>query len=338
MLSISVVAMIWLVLLGTFSSALDPALEQAWNDWKSTHDKVYSEGKEEAFRRAIWEKNLAMVEQHNREEALGEHTYRMGMNQFSDWTDEEFNERMSCFSPPDLAEETGGNETIFQESDTLEIPKWINWRAKGYVTPVKDQDRPYQCGSCWAFSATGALEALHFKKTGKLVSLSEQNLVDCVKSSNGCHRGSYSEAFKYVRDNKGINSEKTYPYKAKQGRCHYNPRMRAATCAGFRDYNNGNERHLEYLVGTVGPISVAVNGDCLRHYRSGILDSKKCSKYLNHAVLAVGYDTSKINGRRVEYWILKNSWSTRWGLKGYGLLAKKAGNQAGIGWNYGYPI
>ncbi|XP_053159328.1 procathepsin L-like isoform X2 [Hemicordylus capensis] len=336
MLSISVVAMISLVLLGTFSAALDPALEQAWNDWKSTHDKVYSEGKEEAFRRAIWEKNLAMVEQHNREEALGEHTYRMGMNQFSDWTDEEFNERMSCFNP-DLAEETGENETIFQESDTPEIPKRVDWRSQGYVTPVKDQ---CHCGSCWAFSATGALEALHFKNTGKLVSLSEQNLLDCArKHEDGCEGGFYSSAFKYVRDNNGINSEKTYPYKAEQGPCRYNRRKPEATCSGFKDYYlNGNERHLENLVGTVGPISVSVNAACLRHYESGILYSKKCSKKLNHAVLAVGYDTVKRHGKTAEYWILKNSWGRRWGQKGYGFLAKKAGNQGGIGRHYGYPI
>ncbi|XP_053156905.1 procathepsin L-like [Hemicordylus capensis] len=332
---ISVAAMTWLVLLRTFSTALDPTLEEAWKEWRKTHMKIYSKGKEEAFRRTIWEENLAMVKQHNREAVLGKHTYRMGMNQFSDWTDEEFDQRMSCFDL-ELAEATGWNKTIFQDSDALETPKWVDWRTNGHVTQVKDQGK---CGSCWAFSATGALEAFHFKNTGKLVSLSEQNLIDCArKPGEGCEEGYYTTAFKYVQDNKGINSEETYPYEGEEGLCRYQPSKKVATCTDFRSYGDWDETHLEKLVATVGPISVSVNANCLRHYESGILYSESCSKTTNHAMLVVGYVSTKKNAETFGYWILKNSWGTHWGRNGYGRIAKGAGNQGGIGSYYGFPV
>ncbi|XP_053153606.1 procathepsin L-like [Hemicordylus capensis] len=336
-LSISVAAMIWLVLLRSFSTALNPALEGAWNDWKSTHAKVYSEGEEEAFRRGIWEKNLVMIEYHNQEASLGKHTYRMGMNQFGDLTQEEFTQQMNGFHP-DLASVPNGKVPVFHESTTLETPKSLDWREHGYVTPVKNQGR---CGSCWAFSATGALEALHFNKTGKLISLSEQNLLDCSwkQGNHGCQGGLMDSAFQYVIDNKGINSECTYPYEGKERRCRFKAWDRAATCTSFVNIIKGGERTLEQVVATVGPVSIAVNADLFQFYISGIF--KGCSKklgQLNHAMLAVGYGTSKIFGKRFNYWILKNSWDTTWGEGGYMRLAKGSNNQCGVATHVSFPI
>ncbi|XP_062983379.1 procathepsin L-like [Elgaria multicarinata webbii] len=336
MLSISVAVVTWLVCLKTFSAALDPGLDKDWEDWMSTHGKVYAKG-EEAFRRATWEENLRRIKQHNYEASLGMHTYTMGMNHFGDLTEEEFNQRLNCFRP-DLAEQDGGNDTLFQETSNLEIPRHVDWRTKGYVTRVKDQGT--SCRSCWAFSATGALEGLHFKKTGRLVSLSEQNLIDCSwgQGNKGCGGGSRNQAFKYVSLNKGIASEQTYRYEARNGRCRYNPRQRAATCTSTVRIAKNNERALEQAVATVGPVSVAVDSRHMKQYTGGIYYNKGCRGSLNHAMLVVGYGFTREHQKIKNYWILKNSWSERWGEKGYMRLAKGVNNQCGVASDASFPV
>ncbi|KAF7236671.1 Cathepsin L2 [Varanus komodoensis] len=284
----------------------DPAVEELWRDWKSAHTKEYLEG-EEVFRRAVWEENLHLIEKHNHEADLGKHTYWLGMNHFGDQTNEEFNQRMNGFRP-DLAEQDVGNHTWFRESTTLKIPKRVDWRDKGYVTPVKDQG---SCGSCWAFSATGALEGMRARKTGKLVSLSEQNLVDCSREqhNHGCRGGVASQAFLYVKKNGGINSEQLYPYEGKDKLCHYDPADVAATCGSIESIPKGNEKALEQAVGQKGPISVALDSRSkqFQFYRKGIFQSTWGGDVLNHAMLAIGYNDSQENGKGTGYWILKNS-------------------------------
>ncbi|NXK38793.1 CATL2 protein, partial [Piprites chloris] len=326
-----------LALLGC-AAAPDSALEEAWEEWKSLYSKEYPE-EDETFRREIWEKNLRHIQQHNREEAQGKHSYRLAMNHFGDLTDEEFNGLLNEFIPEEQEEQQEEElGPVFQASETLKIPASVDWRAKGYVTPVKSQRG---CGACWAFSATGALEGLMFKRTGKLVVLSEQNLIDCTRKlgNHGCKGGHKERAFQYVHKNGGLNSERVYPYRAMDNSlCHYNPRLKAAKCSGYRRVAKNSEKALAQAVATVGPVSVSVDAHRFRFYKSGIFSCGSGNWSLNHGMLAVGYGTSQRGGRNLKYWIIKNSWARTWGDQGYIFLQKDRGNQCGVATRASYPL
>ncbi|NXX78394.1 CATL1 protein, partial [Urocolius indicus] len=323
-----------LALLGC-ATAPGPALEETWEGWKSLHAKEYPVGVE-AARRVVWEKNLQRIQQHNQEERQGLHPFRLAMNHYGDLTDEEFNQLLNGFTPAWWEKP----EPIFQASEALKTPAEVDWRAKGFVTPVKNQGH---CGSCWAFSATGALEGLVFKQTGQLVMLSEQNLMDCSRKlgNSGCQGGYMSRAFQYVHDNGGLNSEHVYPYTGRDtSSCRYDPRDRAANCSGVRLVAPGSEAALEQALAAVGPVSVAVDASSFHFhfYKSGIFSSVFCSQRVNHGMLAVGYGTSQEQGHNVSYWILKNSWSEVWGEQGYIRLLKDAGNQCGVANQASFPV
>ncbi|XP_034768114.2 procathepsin L-like [Acipenser ruthenus] len=297
----------------------DPALEDPWQEWKGLHGKQYSE-ETESYRRMVWEDNWRFIEQHNQEHAAGKHSYKLGMNHFGDLTDQEFN-KMNGFHPDPALRKL----PVFNSTGSPVPPTSIDWRDKGYVTRVKDQGDT--CESCWAFSATGALEGQLFKKTGRLVSLSEQDLVDCSKTygNKGCNKGFMTKAFEYVKDN-GIASEASYPYRAEDGTCNTNAR-KVTRCTRYTAVNQ-NERALQDAVASIGPVSVAIDTAhrSFKLYKSGIYYEPNCTRNANHAVLVVGYGDS--DGKK--FWILKNSYGKKWGEGGYIRLAKNKDNNCGV--------
>ncbi|XP_066221815.1 procathepsin L-like isoform X2 [Saccopteryx leptura] len=315
------------------SLKLDHSLNEEWNQWKVIHDKYYNKS-EDGWRRAVWAKNKRTIELHNREHRHGKHSFTTAMNAFGDMTNKEFRTMMNGFR-----KEKQRKGKVFREAPDAEIPPSVDWREKGYVTPVKDQG---QCGSCWAFSATGALEGQIFRKTGKLVSLSEQNLVDCSRSqgNDGCNGGCMNYAFQYVKDNGGLDTEESYPYQAKDKICKYKPENSAAKDAGFMNIHK-QEKSLMAAVAAVGPIAVAMDAGhySFQFYKKGVYYYPKCSnKHLNHGVLVVGYYFEEAEPNNNTYWLVKNSWGTGWGMDGYFKIAKDQGNHCGIATAASYPI
>jgi len=212
----------------------------------------------------------------------------------------------------------------------------IDWRTKGAVTGIKDQG---QCGSCWSFSATGSTEATHFLATGSLVSLSEQNLMDCsgAYGNQGCNGGLMNSAFQYIIANKGIDTEVSYPYLTKQGTCRFTAANVGATLAGFKNVAARSESALQTAV-NMQPVSVAIDAshNSFQLYKSGVYYETACSaSNLDHGVLAIGYGTDDASGS--DYWLVKNSWGTSWGMNGFINMSRNKNNNCGIATQASYP-
>ncbi|KAM3614783.1 uncharacterized protein V6R79_018972 [Siganus canaliculatus] len=307
-------------------------LDAHWALWKKTHGKMYQSEEEDVRRRELWEKNVMLITTHNLEASMGLHTYEVGMNHMGDLTAEEIQQTFANLVPPTGLQRA---PSPFAGASGANAPDSMDWRQKGAVTAVKMQG---SCGSCWAFSAAGALEGQLAKTTGKLVDLSPQNLVDCsTKYGNqGCNGGFMHHAFQYVIDNHGIDSDASYPYAGRDQPCRYNPRYRAANCSTYSFLPEGDEGALKEAVATIGPISVAIDATrpLFAFYRSGVYNDPSCSKSVNHAVLTVGYGT--LNGQ--DYWLVKNSWGVQFGDKGYIRMSRNKHNQCGIALYGCYPV
>lgn len=308
----------------------DPTLDYHWKLWVLQNQKVYMNAMEEMERRNIWEDSVKFVTIHNLEYSLGLHTYEVGMNHLADMTSEEVVATMTGFRAPEVAELNSTGELAKWD---VNLPSSIDWRKKGCVTNVKSQGR---CGSCWAFSVTGSLECQMKLKTGKLQSLSEQELVDCSRSygTHGCRGGWMELAFEYVI-NYGLALESSYPYRGKEGTCHF--AGTAAQCRSYKILPSGDELFLQQVVGIVGPVSVAIDSSqkSFHMYKRGVYYDRNCSSSkLDHAVLAAGYGTE--NGK--AYWLLKNSWGPGWGDKGYIKMARNRDNHCGIAEHCVYPL
>ena len=311
-----------------------------WNKFKKTHGKTYLSDEHEAYRFEIFQKNLDTIEKHNNEYSMGMHTYTLGVNSFADWTFEEF--RNALFGTHyNKTHQSSASGTFFRLPKYVKIADSVDWRQEGAVTPVKNQG---QCGSCWAFSTTGSVEGAHFRSTGTLVSLSEQQLVDCSGKfhNQGCNGGLMDNAFEYIKANGGLDTEETYPYHAHQEKCHFNKKSVGATVSGYVDVPSGDEEALKEAVATIGPVSVAIDvtEDKFMLYKDGIFVDNTCSNQeLNHGVLAVGYGTNTTtNGKEQDFWIVKNSWGSSWGEDGYIRMARNLNNMCGIATAASYPL
>ncbi|KAL3882323.1 hypothetical protein ACJMK2_028677 [Sinanodonta woodiana] len=305
-----------------------------WVQYKNDYGKSYLSREIEDLRYTIFESNLKLIEGHNARYVMGETSYYLGINQFSDMTELEFLEMLRFVAPNET--ETNSICSLYLPAQNTVVPDYVDWRQQGYVTPVKDQGH---CGSCWAFSSTGSLEGQHFRKTGQLISLSEQQLLDCSSGfgNMGCDGGNVAWAFAYIQSFGGVESEQDYPYVAKVQNCMSQKSKVAATCSGCIHTKFESESSLQLAVGEVGPVSVSIYvGASFQHYQGGVYDDPSCKGTINHAVLIVGYGTDAGTGK--DYWLVKNSWGTRWGENGYIKMSRNKNNQCQIADMGIYPL
>jgi cathepsin L len=316
------------ILVATLAVAFAGEYEEAFADWMQAHNMAFTND-EFADRFAAFKTNYDFVKSWDAEKE----GFEVGLNEFAHMTNDEFKSIYNGLLHVEIDESKFVKEEYSQPEATI-----VDWRTKGAVTGVKNQG---QCGSCYSFSATGSMEGQHEISTGNLVSLSEQNIMDCswAQGDQGCNGGLMDDAFKYVISNNGIDTEASYPYTAQSSHnCQYSASNKGATIASFTNIAQGSETELTSKIQSVGPISVAIDAgqSSFQLYQSGVYYSPTCSSTaLDHGVLAVGYGTT--TGTYPDYYIVKNSWGPNWGMQGYIWMARNANNNCGIATMASYP-
>ena len=290
-----------------------------FSNFQERFSRRYENIQELEARFQIFRSNLRNIILHNLDHRQN---FTMGINQFTDLTPQEFKDQYVG----GLKVEVGSYGCKTYSSSASGAPASVDWRNKGAVTSVKDQG---QCGSCWTFSSTGAVEGAWAIAKGQLVDLAEQQLVDCATGisygSHGCSGGQMEGAFKYVIEH-GQCSLASYPYTAKDGTC--------KTCSAVAHVSSCSDVKPNDQISLKGavaqqPVAIAIEADTryFQSYSGGVLTSSSCGTSLDHGVLIVGYGAE--NG--IDYWLVKNSWGTSWGDKGYVKIARSdSTNDAGI--------
>jgi len=285
--------------------------EYTFEQYVEEYDKDYAVGKEWTWREARFNDELARLREHNKDETK---TWKEGINKFSASTEEEINTFKGYHS---------GMARDYRATSEIQtppvhkgaLPDSVDWRTKGVVTPVKDQEA---CGSCWAFASTETLESHWAIATGDLPVLAPQQLVDCTPNPNhcggtgGCSGATAELAYDYI---KGIGQtlESAYSYKGTTGKCKDAGIVAAANVTGHNDLPSNELDPLFTAVATVGPISVSMDASW-GAYESGVYSGCSKAAVIDHAIQLVGYGGGK--GEK-KYWIVRNSWGSSWGEDGY---------------------
>lgn len=252
------------------------------------------------------------------------------LSKFMDYSKEEFKQKYLNLKLKDFKLKSEATETFKDESENetekngrnlQSTPSSFDWRDKGVVSSVKDQG---ECGCCWAFSAVANIESLYAMQYNKILDLSEEQLLDCDLSNDGCDGGIMDEAYKYIKNAGGLMSEADYRYTQNKDTCKFKKSRAIVRVTGWKSAGSTNEETIKKMLINTGPLAVAVNADNMQNYQGGIIDESDSicpSSNINHAILLVGYGED--NG--IKYWIAKNSWGENWGENGYLRIARGKG-------------
>jgi cathepsin L len=321
MKSLLILAALFACSLAAFS---EKEYQNTFTSWMQNNKRSYHHD-EFQVRYRNFKNNMDIVDANNKQN----NGMTLGLNKFADLSNAEFKK---FYLGTKVTVET---ESVSAPTINNAFPTSLNWATKGAVTGIKNQE---QCGSCWSFSTTGSVEGCHFQKTGKLVGLSEQNLMDCStqQGNQGCDGGLMTQAMEYIMQNKGIDTEASYPYTAEDGTCSYSTANIGATITNYTNVATGSESDLQTKT-SVGPTSVAIDAShtSFQLYTSGVYYEPACSStQLDHGVLSVGWGVSG----NTQYWIVKNSWGSDWGQSGYIWMSRDKNNNCGIATMATLPI
>ncbi|KAK3431053.1 hypothetical protein EUGRSUZ_E02906 [Eucalyptus grandis] len=285
----------------------DPTVAEQHEQWMANYGRTYNDLQEKAKRQRFLQRTCSSLKIST---SPGNRTFQLGLNQFSDLTNEEFQSKpATSFSHQNL---------------TGDVPDNIDWVKKGVVNAIKDQGN---CGSCWAFSVVAAVEGIVGITNGTPPVLSEQQLIDCDTTNYGCSGGYPDNAFKYIVQNQGIASEDSYPYEGVDGTCDATKAAEhAAQIKGFTDVPSGEDELMKAVAQQ--PVSVIISSGCqeFQSYSGGVFNSE-CGQQLDHAVVVVGYGTSE---EGTDFWKIRNSWGEQWGERGYMRIQRGRGSSEGI--------
>ncbi|EDO35879.1 predicted protein, partial [Nematostella vectensis] len=287
-------------------------VDDDFDEFRQQHDKVCEDDSEHRRRKHIFRHNVRYIRSMNRRSL----PYKLEPNHFADLTDDEFKSYKGA-----LDDESNDrmHAKIKRSKRMFEVPDQLDWRNYGAVNPAKGQGT---CGSCWAFATAGAVEAAHFIQKGELLNLAEQQLLDCTWSTpgvyhgnNGCLGGWTWKAFSWVKKF-GLATTKSYGhYRGQEGFCKTSNLTVGARITSYRRVKRFNPIALKKALSYHGPATISINANpkSLKYYSDGIMSDKHCSNKTDHAVLLIGYGSE--NG--VPYWLIKNSWSNKWGNNGF---------------------
>lgn len=285
----------------------------------------------------LFEENLQTILQHNAAYQNGSHTFRMGINQFTDMTFKEFSRLNEVNeSNAKIPDDIPYDPLPFEIMENIKVPLSFDWRKRGIVTEIMDQKT---CGSCYAITIIDLIENHILIKYGKVIRLSTQEIIDCPRNYQlfGCEGGIKHRVFDYIKDRGGISSATDYPYETFVGTCRSSQFEKIPiVIKDFVEVPANDEELLKQVLATIGPVAVSmdINHESFMRYSSGIYYEKNCTKETNHAALLIGYGSE--NGK--DFWIIKSSYGVKYGERGYMRIIRNRDNHCGIASESYYPL